>query len=150
MLSLDDPVSRNLRVHGMKTVANTAFFSEETRIRATRHKHRSHTTVWLKLSKNSSYDVEKRRFHWRFRRLISLNDFKSQLLQANILEKRLNQVQSLCCRLTWKNSTIKSSLTFRRNHVFLDPATNNRRRNSHSDSRSNFLRQKLLRHRQLI
>src|SRR3990170_6433766 len=97
MLSLNDPVSRNLRVHGMKTVADTTLFSEETRIRSPRHKHRSHTAVWLKLSKNSSYDLEKRRFHWRFRRLISLNDFKSQLLQANILKKRLNQVQSLRC-----------------------------------------------------
>src|SRR3972149_5780187 len=97
MLSLDDPISCNLWVHGMKTVANTAFFSEVTRIRSTRHKHRSHTAVWLKLSENSSYDVEKRRFHRRFRRLISLNDFKSQLLQANILKKRLNQVQSFLC-----------------------------------------------------
>src|SRR4030066_1552561 len=95
MPPLDDPVSRNFGVHGMKTVADTAFFSEEARIRSTRHKHRSHTAVWLKLSKNSSYGVEKRRFHWRFRRLISLNDFKSQLLQANILKKRFNQVQSL-------------------------------------------------------
>src|SRR3990170_1004179 len=35
MLSLDYPVSSNFWVHGMKTVAHAALFSEETRIRST-------------------------------------------------------------------------------------------------------------------